>query len=128
MSASTMQEGKSEPTKVCSLLPVLFSAPCSKIGPQQRTLALLWLDIRKREPIHVPIRGININYHFRAEEVQGLVKYIYTGQLAAPAAKEPVWQKIFVEFQIGMLPEEEENMEESQVLDALPLVRSSFSV
>ena len=39
---------------------------------------------------------------FREEEVQGLVQYIYTGQLSSANDKSCGWQKIINDFKVGL--------------------------
>ena len=46
----------------------------------------------------------------REEEVQGLVQYIYTGQLSTTQSKESGWEKIIDDFKVGVTLDEEAEM------------------
>lgn len=64
-------------------------------------------------------------HSFRAEEVQGLVRYIYTGQVSAPTSEGSSWKKIIDDFKVGAQPEEESDCLDERNTKEQPLVVKS---
>ncbi len=66
----------------------------------------------------------------RLDEVQGLIRYIYTGQLSAPRIQGSSWEKIIGDFKVGSPIEHDDDLASIHELtdygDASPVVKSYF--
>lgn len=66
------------------------------------------------------------------EEVQGLIRYIYTGQLTAPHVQGSSWEKIIEDFKVGSPIEHDDDLasihELSDYGEASPTVKNLCSL
>lgn len=66
----------------------------------------------------------------REEEVQGLVRYIYTGQLSAPRIHGSSWEKIIGDFKVGSPLESDDDLASIHELtdygESSPVVSHAF--
>ena len=75
---------------------------------------------------------ITFIYHLicSLEEVQGLIRYIYTGQLSASRIQGSSWEKIIGDFKVGSPIEHDDDLASIHELtdygDASPVVNSYF--
>jgi hypothetical protein len=61
-------------------------------------------------------------YRCREEEVQGLVQYIYTGQLSTQqnGIEGSAWEKIIEDFRVGLPPESPEGRNHNNIHQKTP--------